>query len=333
MELIERWRAFERRLTDKGLGWALHHAPAQLRQARLANHPRGAAVDHLLPADYRAFVAAVGYPVIGFSSYDHAGFSFLPPETLALQSLMVVGEDEAEPQASVNGPTQCSFAFFAGNDLSDMVGWAFAPPADGGEPVVWYVEGTMAREEAGTFSEWLTAALGRLELLVDAIDAEKAAEMAGENDGERDPHRLIDYSLDKQYDVAAYSAEDLRLSWVMSMASDPYAYGLIDDAGKWRIPLGKGYLAVKPFRDGIAEVVVNKRGASYGGPWTRITTDGTIVAGKTAAKPKATKRKGTKKKATKAKVAKKKLTKAKVTKKKLTKGETGAKKQAAKRRK
>ena len=260
---------------------------------------------------------------------------------------MVVGEDEAEPQANGAGPTTCSFAFFAGNELSDMVGWAFARPAAGGAPVVWYVEGTMAREEVGTFSEWLAAELGRLERLVDSIDAEKAAEIAGENDGDTDPHRLIDYSLDRRYDVAAYSAEDLRLSWVMSMASTPYAYGLIDDAGKWRIPLGKGYLAVKPFRDGVAEVIVDKRGASYGGPWTRIAIDDAIVAGKTAAKPKATKKKATKAKATKSKatkpkatkakvtkpnVAKKKMTKVKVTKKKLAKGKTGAKK-AAKRRK
>ena len=83
IDIAARWREFENTLHAKGLDWGLHHAPAQLRHARSTGHPRGARVEHLLPADYRAFVSEVGYPVVGFRYYDRAGISFLPPEVMA----------------------------------------------------------------------------------------------------------------------------------------------------------------------------------------------------------------------------------------------------------
>lgn len=69
-DAVSRWREFEVLLHDRGLDWALHYAPADLRWARSTRHRFGTQVDHLLPADYLEFVASVGYPVIGFSYYD-----------------------------------------------------------------------------------------------------------------------------------------------------------------------------------------------------------------------------------------------------------------------
>ena len=71
----------------KGLGWALVYAPADLRYPRMATHPHGARLDHLLPADYRAFVKEVGYPVLGFSYYDRQGTTFLPPVSVTMTRL------------------------------------------------------------------------------------------------------------------------------------------------------------------------------------------------------------------------------------------------------
>ena len=65
-DLIGRWRRFEATLHEKGLGWGLHYAPRHLRWARRKAHPHGGELAHLLPEDYRAFVAEVGYPVVGF---------------------------------------------------------------------------------------------------------------------------------------------------------------------------------------------------------------------------------------------------------------------------
>ena len=59
-DAVGRWREFERILRERELDWALHYAPAQLRHARSPEHPAGARLEHLQPADYRAFVAEVG---------------------------------------------------------------------------------------------------------------------------------------------------------------------------------------------------------------------------------------------------------------------------------
>ncbi|MFE7046676.1 hypothetical protein ACFU9X_47220 [Streptomyces atratus] len=107
-EAVSRWREFEAALEAKGLGWALEYAPADLREARSAHNPYGARLDHLLPADYRAFVKEVGYPVLGFKYYDWHGRSFLPPEPMAVLSPMVYDPDsggrvQREDEATFGG--------------------------------------------------------------------------------------------------------------------------------------------------------------------------------------------------------------------------------------
>jgi hypothetical protein len=128
----------------------------------------------------------------------------------------------------------------------------------------------LPREEAGTFTEWMVATIERLAARLSSLSPEEAAELEKANKGETDPHRLIDYSLDKSYDVAPYSAEDMRLHWVEDQDSVPYRYGLFDDANGWHIPMGKTYRSVKPFRGGVAQVIVNDPSTTYGGPWTQI---------------------------------------------------------------
>lgn len=277
IDIAARWREFENTLHAKGLDWGLHHAPAQLRHARSTGHPRGARVEHLLPADYRAFVSEMGYPVVGFRYYDRAGISFLPPEAMASVSVELPDADGARPRAVDGEPTVCRHAFFAGYDLSDIEGYSFGPASDGSEPAVWLVEGSLPREECGTFTEWLSDAIARLEARIANLDADRVAEMREENRDEDDPHRLLDYSLGGSYDQAPYTAADLDLAWVESQNSDPYSYGLVDATGAWLIPLGKRFLSVRPFRDGVAEVIVNAKASSYSGPWTRIRPDGSTI--------------------------------------------------------
>lgn len=271
--LVQRWRAFEALLQKRGLGWAVHRAPAALRFARSRDTARGAKVADLLPADYRAFVAAVGYPVFGFGYYDSAGLSFLPPEGIEHLSPMVFDAEGNEPKPSKTGPIECFGAFFAGFELSDIEGFAFAR-SEGGDIVVFGVEGAMLSEELGPFTPWMHERIAEWEKAVKKLSDAEIRALETENDGEDDPHRVIDYSLDKSYDVAPYSAEDLRLHWVEDQASDPYGYGLIDDDGAWRIPMAKRWLSVKPFRNGIAEVIEKNAKDGYSGPWTKIRIDG-----------------------------------------------------------
>jgi hypothetical protein len=49
------------------------------------------------------------------------------------------------------------------------------------------------------------------------------------------------------------------------------------DRGGWLIPLSRRFLGVRPFRGGVAEVIIDGPGASYAGPWTRIRDDGSSV--------------------------------------------------------
>lgn len=275
-KLVERWRAFEKLVGQRKLDWALHYAPPALRFARDTDNPRGAAVAQLLPDDYRGFVEEVGYPIFGLSYYDSAGISFLPPSGMEHLSLMVFDSEGNEPKRSATGPTSCFGAFFAGYELSDVEGFAFAPN-DAGELVVWSVEGAMLRDELGAFTTWMGDLIAQLERQVKALTAERIRSLEGENAGEDDPHRVIDYSLEKSYDVAPYSKSDLRLHWVEDQSSDPYRYGLIEDDGRWIIPMSKRWLAVKPFRRGTAEVILKGAADGYSGPWTRIGLDGVPI--------------------------------------------------------
>lgn len=273
-EAIERWRTFESRMKERGLGFGLHYAPPHLRHARTLDAPRGATLDHLLPDDYRAFVAEVGYPMIGFHYYDRTGFSFLPPSAMAVHSVLLPTPDDEWPKPSKDSPVECFFAFFAAYDLSDVEGYAFGPSEENGSVVVWLVERGGPSEEVGPFSEWLIGELDRIEK---QMEGEDPSTLEKKCDGETDPHRLIDYSLNKTYDVAPYSATDSTLHWVESQNSDPYRYGLIDDDGRWRIPMGDRFKVVRPLRDGVAEVILNEEGATYAGPWKKIREDGSFV--------------------------------------------------------
>ncbi|MFH9655600.1 hypothetical protein ACH4MT_32500 [Streptomyces anulatus] len=267
-EAVSRWREFEAALEAKGLGWALEYAPADLRWARSTDHPYGARLDHLLPADYRAFVKEVGYPVLGFEYYDSHGTSFLPPEPMAVLSPMVYDPGSGFPQETDGEPTTCRYAFFAGYDLSDIHGFAMA------EDGVWVIENGVVVEHAGSFTEWL---LGKLNELERHIADPGFGEDTGPDDA-ADPHRLFDYALEQGFsDRSPYSAADLELSWVEEQAGSPYSYGLIDAEGRWRIPMGQRFISVRPFRDGTAEVILNAEGGSYSGPWTRIGTEGRPV--------------------------------------------------------
>ncbi|AXE76123.1 WG repeat-containing protein [Streptomyces atratus] len=268
-EIVSRWREFEKMLAAEGFGWALAYAPADLRHARSADHPHGARLDHLLSADYRAFVAEIGYPVIGFSCYDREGISFLPPEPMAVLSTMVVDLDGRFPEAVEGEPTTCPHAFFAGTDLSDICGYALA------EDGVWLVEDSLAVTHLGSFTKWLLGFLADQEERVAGLGAEEFTEP----DRAADPHRLFDYSLSgfAAGEQSPYSAADLELSWVEQQADNPYSYGLIDAEGRWRIPMGKQYVRVRPFRDETAEVILNVPGSTYAGPWTRIDPDGRII--------------------------------------------------------
>ena len=268
-EIVSRWREFETALTARGLGWSLAYAPADLRQARTPDHPYGARLDHLLPADYLRFVREVGYPVLGFDYYDRQGISFLPPEPMAVLSPMVADPDGEFPKAVEDEPATCPYAFFAGQDLSDICGYALA------EDGVWLIEDSVAVMRLGSFTKWLLDFLTDQEARIAALTTHDVAEP----DKAADPHRLFDYSLSGHTDGdhPLYSPADLELSWVEQQAGDPYSYGLIDAAGRWRIPMGKRFISVRPFRDGIAEVILNADGSSYDGPWTRIDVDGRTV--------------------------------------------------------
>jgi hypothetical protein len=268
IDLLGPWREFERVVHDRGLDWGLDYAPAQLRYARPEGHEYGVRLDHLLPADYRAFVAEVGYPVVGFKYYDRWGISFLPPEAMAYLSVDLPDPDEAWPEPVEGEPTVCLHAFFAGTDLSDIEGYSFGPAGDGGEPVVWLVENGMPCEELGTFTEWFAGEIARL--TEHAATFEPAPRQ--EDHEVADPHRLLDYSLGGDYVQMPYTAADLELTWVES-AENSYSYGLVDGTGAWLIPLGMRFREVRPFRDGVAEVVLD----ADPGHWTKIRPDGTVV--------------------------------------------------------
>jgi hypothetical protein len=284
IDLVGRWRGLEQVVRDRGLDWGLNYAPADLRYVRSASHPHGGRVEHLLPDDYRAFVAEVGYPVLGFALYDRLGISFLPPEAMVHISVDLPDPDEVWPDAVAGEPTVCRHAFYAGSDLSDLDGYSFGPGSGGGEPVVWLVEGGMPREECGGFTEWLDGEITRLAEHATTFEPAPPAKYdhihidgddEDEDDGEEpDPHRLLDYSLWGDYGQPPYSAADLGLSWVESDEMS-YTYGLIDAAGTWLIPLGDRFREVQPFRDGVAKVRLNTD--DYDAPWTTIRPDGSIV--------------------------------------------------------
>jgi hypothetical protein len=256
--LAERWLALEQKIAARGIDWAVSRAPADLRVARRARHPHGSRWEHLVPADYREFIAAVGYPILGFRYYCGDGLSFLPPEHIARISADVGDLDGETPVAVEGAPTECKVAFFAGTELSDFVGWAFGPDDDGAS-TVWSVEGGVI-EPIGTFTEWLQGEIVRLNAYVDGLTDERIAVMRDE--GDADPHRVFNYALG--------AGGDRELHWVEHQEGTPYSHGVIDDGGRWVLPMSKKFSTVAPFIDGIAKVEM------YRGPWRTLRRDGTL---------------------------------------------------------
>ncbi|MCW6006250.1 hypothetical protein K1W54_16945 [Micromonospora sp. CPCC 205371] len=270
MDVVARWRQFERLLGERGLDWALRSAPAQLRYARDAEHPHGAELEHLLPADYRTFAAEIGYPVLSYDP-DREGLSFLPPEAMAVQSVNQCDPDLVFPRPVPGRPTRCLQAFFAGFDLLDYQGYSFGPAAGGDEIAVWIVEDGGPVEAVGTFTEWLTAELGEHEQRICERDQ---STVTNPPTARADPHDLLAHSLGGSYDQDPYSAADLDLCWVKG---DRGSYGLISRTGSWLLPLSDRFRAVRPFRDGVAEVILRVDGASHLGEWIKIQPDGSVI--------------------------------------------------------
>ena len=265
MKAIDRWREFEAWLRARELQWTVNYAPADLRWARRAHHPLGSRYEHLLPADYRAFVAAVGYPV--FDHYQN-GFAFLPPEPMAVLS-PGVWDPEIEddlPEPADGEPAVCHRAFFCGIDLADIAGYGLDP--DG----VWIVDNATADAFVGTFAEWLDDELTKQQEWIDAVAGVDFSAIDRVRDD--DQRRLLGYSLCGTYDQAPYSAADLELTWVKGGS---YSYGLIDASGTWRIPVGKQFREVRPFRDGVAEVVAHTDDPALWHLWRRIDTTGAFL--------------------------------------------------------
>ena len=257
--LAQRWLALEERIRARGIDWAISRAPVDLRVARRSRHPHGSRWEHLVPAEYRELVAAIGYPILGFRYYCNDGLSFLPPEHIATISVDVADLDGEMPAAVAGKPTDCKVAFFAGTELSDIVGWAFGPDDDGA-PIVWLVEGGVI-EPIGTFEEWFDGQIERLTGFVAGLTDDRIAVMRDE--GDDDPHRVLNYSLG--------TGGDRDVHWVEEQEGTPYSYGAIDDAGRWVSPMAKQFSTVRPFVEGTAEVEIHR------GPWRKLRRDGSLV--------------------------------------------------------
>jgi hypothetical protein len=281
IDIHELWRALERAVDERDLRSGLNYAPADLRWARNPDHPFGAQLEHLLPADYRAFVTAVGYPVVGYTSYDTLGLTFLPPEPMAALSVDMPDSEEMWPEKVEGKSTVCLHAFFAGTDLSDVDGYSFGPSRETGDIVVWKVRSGMPDKELGSFTEWfgraITGLVEHTNTFVPEPEYDDDEYPADEKPAAMDPHRLLDHSMHGRYGQPPYSAEDLDLCWVESQATYPHRYGLVHADHEWLIPLGERFKEVKPFRDGVAEVRLADFDGKHDDPWTRIRTDGSVI--------------------------------------------------------
>lgn len=119
-------------------------------------------------------------------------------------------------------------------------------------------------------TEWFTAQLGEFEQRVWELDTSTVTDL---RTAHADPHDLLAHSLGGSYDQAPYSAADLDLCWVRGGRG---SYGLISRTGDWLLPLGDRFRAVRPFRDGVAEVILHAEGASHPSEWIKIRPDGSV---------------------------------------------------------
>ncbi|MEM9491324.1 MAG: hypothetical protein AAGC55_19410 [Myxococcota bacterium] len=273
MKLSESWNLLLEAAAERGIDAGVYTVPAGLCWPRTIDAPGGARLPEL-PDDYRSFIEAIGgYPVFGLEYYDREGWSFLPPSARAALSVHLPTPDDVWPQVA-DGVADCPFAFIAGVELSDIQGWAFGPREPGGQLVVWSVDG-MPREPLGPFTEWMAENLAEARQRITAASPQEIAEWTEALAEETDPHRLIDYSIERRLgDIARRSDDDRALHWVVDQRATPYSYGLFDDrAGTWRLEPRPMY-GVSPFTEGAAEVIPVGDGASYSGPWMRIDAAG-----------------------------------------------------------
>ncbi len=188
--LVRAWRDLEQLVRSKRVEWALHYAPADLAWERAPKWTTSS-IDAFLPADYQAFVAAAGYPMLGFSLYCDIAWSFLPPNPRAFFATQVFDREGNEPDKL---PFAVLFAAF--HDLADVTGYAFVPDPLGGEPIVWVIEDAMPRKKLAPFTPWLLGELKRIGKYVAGLTPDAIAALLEDTGGkpEPDPHRVIDYS-------------------------------------------------------------------------------------------------------------------------------------------
>lgn len=187
-DAIQRWRRFEADMNAADFGWTINYAAGHL----VPSEPPwpDAEIDALLPEDFLAFTRAVGYPMVGYRYYCRMGFSILTPawQRCHANSVFLDG-DEPDPSDPFG-------VMFAGQELSDVEGWAFRRTDEGrGNGIeVWSVDGNLEARVAGSFTEWLTQQLDAFE--AHGRDPDHAASIRADHaEGhEPDPHRLVDYS-------------------------------------------------------------------------------------------------------------------------------------------
>ncbi len=218
MPVMQRLWDFENFLRARGLIEALRYLPADVRYARRVDAPHGARLDNLLPSEYRDFVAAMGYPVIA-TAPDSFGFSFLPPEPMAVMSVELPDHAGVFPDSVEGEPAECRHAFFAGSDLTSVQGYSFGP-TDDGEIVVWIVEDGEPVLNVGPFTSWLMAELDVLEDRIARADAAELETLREKAARVTDPHGVLAQSLGSSYDQASYTVDDLKLNWVVDRQSN-----------------------------------------------------------------------------------------------------------------
>lgn len=271
MDTLSRWTQFKKFIEAKNLSWALNFAPQLLHWSRNSSYINGIQINHLLPDDYLHFTRKVGFPMFGIHYHDTEGFSMLPPSAIENTSFVFGEENGSWLKVSPGVTPMAQRAFFAGYDLSELSGWAFG--RKGTEIVVHEVRDAIIYSHEGSFSDWLNKRLGIIEEKFSQLSTDEITELRQQSQEEKDPHRLIDYSLEKTPHEHIFTPQDLQVHWVKRESN----FGLIDDSGAWLIPMGNQFLAVKPFIDGTAEVVLNESGNTFKGPWSKIRLDGSVI--------------------------------------------------------
>jgi len=277
-DIATRWHGLVDLAKAHGLERGAYTVPRGLQWARTAAPQYGIELGPA-PASYLALIESVGgCPVFGLSYYDRDGWSFLPPSAQEVLSTNLPTPDDVWPEADDDSVIHCPFVLFAGFDLSDIEGWAFGPDPASGETIVWVVEGGMPRTPHGPFAAWFSERLDEAQQRISGASEVDIKAWQQELADEDDPHRLIDYSIERQLsDITKRTDTDRALTWLVDTSTSPYRYGLWNTAqARWQIEPRPMY-GVSPFTRGVAEVITGDAGSAYGGPWVRIDPHGNRV--------------------------------------------------------